>query len=135
MRWGRDGETSRPRTRNLSERCRAVTTVSRPRPARKPVARSIRWVRRHPDPEPYLGVIRITVGEQSDEYDLVELECGITDASAYRLEKRVPACWPAVNYDVLVEHHQHGGQCECLGFLRHGRCKHIDGIRALVAVG
>lgn len=111
-----------------------TATLSRRPHAAKP-ARSIRWVARHPEPESYLGVIRITVGGESAEYDLVELDCGLSGASAYRVEKRVPAGECAASYDVLVEHGSHGGQCECLGFLRHGRCRHLDGLRALVARG
>jgi hypothetical protein len=33
--------------------------------------------------------------------------------------------------------HIDGGRrsCECKGFLRHGHCKHADGLAALVAAG
>ncbi len=38
-------------------------------------------------------------------------------------------------YHVRVDAKLGNCSCECLGFLRHGRCKHLLGLRALVREG
>jgi hypothetical protein len=39
----------------------------------------------------------------------------------------------ADHYDVCLD--GPGSDCGCKGFLRHGRCKHVEGLVALVAAG
>jgi len=39
-----------------------------------------------------------------------------------------------ITYDVLIGMNPQDHSCECLGFLRHGHCKHIDAARRLAGV-
>jgi hypothetical protein len=39
----------------------------------------------------------------------------------------------ATSYDVCLD--GAGSDCGCKGYLRHGRCKHVEGLLALVAAG
>ncbi len=61
-----------------------------------------------------------------DEYAVVPLHPDPAVArKAYRLRKRTG---DEAVYDVALL--DHGAQCECLGFLRWGHCKHIRTLQA-----
>ncbi len=61
-----------------------------------------------------------------DEYAVVPLHPDPAVArKAYRLRKRTG---DEAVYDVALL--DHGAQCECLGFLRWGHCKHIQTLQA-----
>jgi hypothetical protein len=47
--------------------------------------------------------------------------------------EKIGAECEASKYHVHVN--PEGRSCECLGFTRHGHCKHADGLAALVAAG
>lgn len=51
----------------------------------------------------------------------------------FRLAKIVPPADGADHYDVVVG--PSGAQCECRGFLRWGRCKHVQALRVLIERG
>ena len=76
-----------------------------------------------------VGVFRITAGGESQFYTLRELRCEIGGRgfAVHRLGMGT------------VYHVRVGGRddcsCECLGYLRWGRCKHVAGLLALVKQG
>jgi hypothetical protein len=77
------------------------------------------------------GVIRISVeGQEPMDYVVRVLPCD-WPAKAFSLAK-VGAEKPE-EYHVLIE--AEGGSCECKGFLRWQKCKHFDGLRALIERG
>jgi hypothetical protein len=82
-----------------------------------------------PPDENGVGVFRITAGGRSQFYTLREIPCEIGGrgfavhrlgmGTVYHVRVGAPAdC-----------------ECECLGFLRWGRCKHVLGLRELVRQG
>ncbi|MBY0525070.1 MAG: hypothetical protein K2R98_16820 [Gemmataceae bacterium] len=103
------------------------------RKTRKP-ARFIRWLEL-PDPSCQgWGACEIAVGPNVTAYLFRQVPCHLGGALiGYELEKLTPALTETgESYHVVIDvgpHRQHS--CECLGFLRHGHCKHVDGIMAL----
>ena len=94
---------------------------------KKPPKRSIQLIRSTKIDG--IGVLRIAVVNQSALYAFCELPCEIGGRgfAMHRL-------------GLGDLYHIRVGQpadcsCECLGFLRHGRCKHISGLLALVRKG
>lgn len=94
---------------------------------KKPPKRSIQLIRSTKIDG--IGVLRIAVVNQSALYAVCELPCEIGGRgfAMHRL-------------GLGDLYHIRVGQpadcsCECLGFLRHGRCKHISGLLALVRKG
>ena len=76
-----------------------------------------------------VGVFCVTVGELSSFYAVREIRCDIGGRGF------------AVHRLGLGElYHVRVGEpcdssCECLGFLRHGHCRHVLGLRALIEKG
>src|SRR5262245_17724673 len=94
---------------------------------RKPQARSVRLMQ--------VGgaqVLAITKGKDVTFYGLVELDHGFGQA-AFRLSKANRGNGPGEEYDVLIDGAR--SSCECLGFLSHRHCKHLESIDALVKAG
>ena len=83
---------------------------------------------RAPD-ENGVGVFRITANGQPQFYTLREIRCDIGGRgfAVHRLGM-------GTLYHVRVGTPEEC-ECECLGFLRWGRCKHILGLRALIRQG
>jgi hypothetical protein len=106
-----------------------MSTVTKTRTSRKPVARSVRvW----DDPTPTMpGIVTITAGKLATDYYLTPLPSDF--GRAFQLEKFTTQ--GEENYHVLLngEH----STCECKGFLKHGLCKdgrgckHIASLNAL----
>jgi hypothetical protein len=94
------------------------------RPARKPVARTIRVLA--------AGRIVITIGKDSDEYTLTEFPVGgpAFDGRAFRVEK-----FAGETYGVFLSQSGQDDLCECRGFARWSHCKHRDGLRCLLHRG
>ena len=72
------------------------------------------------------GVLRLTVGKKPQFYTFQEIPCEI-GGRAFAMHR----------LGLGELYHVRVGQgtdcsCECLGFLRHGRCKHVMGLRALI---
>ena len=76
-----------------------------------------------------IGVLRIAVGNYSDFYTFHEIPCDIGGRgfAVHRLGL-------GELYHVRVGSPSECS-CECLGFLRHGRCKHVAGLLALIGRG
>lgn len=93
-------------------------------------ARPARYIRlvREPD-EIGVGVLCITVNSRSHYYTFCEIPCDI-GGRGFRLHR----LGLGNVYDVRIDE-SNDSSCECMGFLRHGRCKHVHGLRALLAHG
>jgi hypothetical protein len=76
------------------------------------------------------GVLRITVGKQTTEYVVRELRADF--GRGFELVKVGPD--PAL-YHVLLDQEEGRHSCECQGFLRWSRCKHLASLLALAAQG
>jgi hypothetical protein len=78
------------------------------------------------------GIVRIRVGKESQVYFLYELPADF--GRGFKVEK-MPAD-PAdeeVSYQVNVD--GDAKSCTCKGFCRWNKCKHSDGLAALIAAG
>jgi hypothetical protein len=104
--------------------CTATPSTRQRKPRTKP-QRHIRLCVKPCDGAP--GVVRITVDTQSDDYFLTPLA---TDFGKGFLVEKIGH---EESYHVNVNGER--SSCECLGFLKHGNCKHRDGLAALVAAG
>jgi hypothetical protein len=74
------------------------------------------------------GLLRITVGKDSADYFLARIPADF--GTAFRVEK--------VGSEGDAYHVNLNGRqttCECKGFTRWNRCKHVDGLTALNAAG
>lgn len=72
------------------------------------------------------GVVSVTENGKIDTYDVREI--GSDFGRCFRVEKR-----DGDSYDVCVNGRQ--STCECLGHLKHGHCRHVSGLAALIAQG
>jgi hypothetical protein len=72
------------------------------------------------------GLLAITNRRRTQYYVFKEMRCDIGGRgfAVHRLGL-------ASVYHVRV-HTPRDSTCECLGYLRHGYCKHIEGLRALI---
>jgi hypothetical protein len=69
---------------------------------------------------------RITFAIAGDVYQVSPLPIDPSiGRKAFRFAKQTG---DRATYDVRFT--EHGGECECLGFLRHGHCKHVATLRA-----
>jgi hypothetical protein len=103
----------------------ATTRQRKPRP--KP-ARSIRLEIPPEGKSP--GVVQITVGTGHTDYFINELP-----ADFGRGFKLMKLGLHATEGDYHVNIDGAKRSCDCKGFLRHGHCKHSDGLAALIAAG
>jgi hypothetical protein len=98
---------------------------------RKPRPKPARSIRLEVRPEgDGLGIVRITVGNQYADYFLTPIPADF--GRGFKVEKvgllvNDPPYHVNIDGDVRT--------CECKGFLRHGHCKHADGLAALIAAG
>ncbi len=107
------------------------TTTSAP--TRQPRSRTkpVRHVRLCIRPEgTSTGVMRITVGEERADYFLTALPADF--GHGFQVEK-IGLHENEPPYHVNIDADRK--TCECKGFLRHGHCKHSDGLAALIAAG
>ena len=101
--------------------------MARTRSPRQPPTRTVRLVR--PAAIDGTAVICVTVGKQATCYAVREIPCEI-GGRGFAVHK----------FGMGTLYHVRVGEpddtsCECLGFLRHGYCKHIQGLHALVQAG
>ena len=92
-----------------------------------PVERSPRVIRllRRPD-DRGVGILTITKKLRTDFYVFCEIPCAI-GGRGFALHRLGLANLYHVRVGTPRE-----SSCECLGFLSHGRCKHIQGLTALI---
>ena len=105
-----------------------ATAPARQRTPRVKPARSIRLELRPEDNG--LGIVRINIGTDHDNYFLTLIPADF--GRGFTVEKIGLTCNDPpyhVNIDGDTK------TCECKGFLRHGHCKHSDGLAALIAAG
>jgi hypothetical protein len=89
--------------------------------------RSICLVR--PPNEDGVGVFSVTDGKETTFYTLREIPCAIGGRGF-----AVHRTGLGILYHVRVGEPEEQS-CECLGFLAHGRCKHVLGLLALIREG
>ena len=75
------------------------------------------------------GVIRLTVAKKAADYFLTFLPADF--GRGFKVEKI--GLHESGSYAVNIDGEKRS--CECKGFMRHGHCKHADGIAALIAAG
>lgn len=73
-----------------------------------------------------VGVIRMRTGKKIEHYTFREIPCEI-GGRGFALHKTGVGNLYHVRVGSPAE-----TSCECLGFLAHGHCKHIDGLTALI---
>lgn len=77
-------------------------------------------------------VLALTAGHNVTFYRLTPLDPCFGQA-AFRLAKADRGNGPEPVYDVLIDGAR--SSCECLGFLKHRHCKHVEGLEELIARG
>jgi hypothetical protein len=100
--------------------------MSKPRAPRPKPTRTIRLVR--PLSLDGVGVFCVTLGEEASFYTLHEIPCEIGGRGF-----AVHRTGLGTLYHVRVGPEE--CSCECMGFLRHGYCRHVQGLQALVQAG
>jgi hypothetical protein len=108
-----------------------MAIIANRKPARKPRAKPARSIRLAIplNAEGRNGIVVITVGRQSDQYFVSRIPSDF--GRGFCLEKIGDA--ESTAYHVNLS--DAGNSCECRGFLRWDRCKHADGLAALVKAG
>ena len=91
---------------------------------KKPPSRSITLIRPPSPGEP--GYFRIIDGKKTHFYTLFEIPCEIGGRGFV-----VHRLGVGTRYDVRVASTE-DCSCECMGFLAHGRCKHVTGLLELM---
>ncbi len=76
-----------------------------------------------------VGVFRITAGGKSHFYTFCEIPCHI-GGRGYAVHRTGVGNLYHVRVGTPSE-----CSCECMGFLRHSKCRHILGLQALIANG
>jgi hypothetical protein len=107
----------------------ASTTKAR---SRSKPERRIRLIKRIQDG---MGAVQITIGGEPHNYLILSLASDF--GAAFRLIKQElmpvePGMWElkdTARYNVNLNGQQ--STCECLGFCKHGHCKHVEGLTVL----
>jgi hypothetical protein len=106
-------------------------TATAPARQRKPRPKPARFVRLCVKPDSQAaGVVRIRVGKDEADYFVTELAADF--GRGFKVEKIGIDAEPTA-YHVNLDGDKK--TCECKGHLRHGHCKHADGLAALVKAG
>src|SRR5262249_3178628 len=105
--------------------------TSAPARQRKPRQKPQRFVQLCIRPEGTApGIVRIRVGKENADYFLTAIA---TDCGRGFFVEKVGIDRDSAKYHVNIDGEKR--TCECKGFLRHGHCKHADGLAALIARG
>ena len=105
-----------------------TTTPTRQRKPRPKPERRIRLITTPTALQP--GIVRIRVAAEATDYFLFTLAADF--GRGFRLEK-IGTEGNDDHYHVNIDGDTK--TCECKGHLRHGHCKHGDGLAALIAAG
>ena len=109
-----------------------MSTTTKARSRRKP-ERKIRVIK--PIQDGFMGAVQIIVGSEQHNYLILPLPSDF--GAAFRLVKQElipvdPGVWElkdTARYNVNLNGQQ--STCECLGFCKHGHCKHVAGLTVL----
>ena len=101
--------------------------MTRTRQPKAPPTRSICLIR--PATVDGIGVFRVTLGETTTLYAVHEVPCEI-GGRGFAVHRLGLGELYHVRIDTLTD-----STCECMGFLRHGYCRHVLGLYALVLAG
>lgn len=105
-----------------------MSTLTRsPRP-RKPIARAIGVLEPPQADQP--GLLKIVMGKEAAVYWYREIPADF-GGRAFELRK----FQAEEAYHVLLPGNGCHGSCECKGHIRHGHCKHAEGLAALEQAG
>jgi hypothetical protein len=105
-------------------------TATAPARQRKPRPKPARFVRLAIQPEETApGIVSIRVGKEAADYFLTILPADF--GRGFNVEKI--GLHADGKYAVNIDGAKHS--CDCKGFARWSRCKHADGIAALIAAG
>jgi hypothetical protein len=106
-------------------------TTSAPARQRKPRQKPQRFIRLRFKPEGTSpGMVSIRVGKESADYFLTAIPADF--GRGFKVEK-IGLHETEGDYAVNIDGETRS--CECKGFVRHGHCKHADGLAALIAAG
>ena len=95
--------------------------------AKRPRTRSIRLVR--PPGDDGIAILCLTTGDEATFYTLCEIPCEI-GGRGFALHRTGLGTLYHVRIGTPEE-----CDCDCMGFLRHGHCKHVLGLLALLHAG
>ena len=86
------------------------------------------WYRQLMQPDnPWVSCCGESDAFEADSYEVSALPCDPSiGRKAFRFRK-LTATGPTT-YDVRFT--EHGPECDCMGYLRHGRCKHAETLQA-----
>jgi hypothetical protein len=107
-------------------------TTTAPARQRKPRPKPARFVCLRARPQGLsAGLVRIRVGDESADYSLTELAADF--GRGFQLHKFGGDDAEQTAYQVNLDGANR--TCDCKGFCRWSRCKHADGLAALIAAG
>ena len=108
-----------------------TTTQTAPTRQRKPRPKPQRFARLCIRPEGKApGIVRLTAGNEGADYFLTIIPADF--GRGFTVEKvGLHANEPPYHVNIDGDNRT----CDCKGFLRHGHCKHTDGLAALIAAG
>ena len=106
-------------------------TATAPARQRKPRTKPARSIRLEVRPEgDGLGIVRITVGKEHADYFLTLIPADF--GRGFKVEK-IGLHENEPPYHVNIDADRR--TCDCKGHLKHGHCKHADGLAALIGRG
>jgi hypothetical protein len=114
-----------------------MATVPAKTRTRKPVSRTVRVLEQPTHDTDGWGALQITVNGKPANYLVRFIPCefgaGVLGLELEKLDDELTTA--AEKYHVALDPFAGVHQCECLGFLRHHRCKHTAGLAKLVELG
>jgi hypothetical protein len=114
----------------------SLTSAARPvKASRRKPARSVKLLLAPQGGRP--GVLRIACGKDTDLYFIEALATDFGRGFKLTRKDFAPGAdhsTDGAEYHVNLDH-KGRHRCECLGFLRHRHCKHVEGLLALAKLG
>jgi hypothetical protein len=113
----------------------AASNFRKPRKPRPKPERRIRIIEQPTDATDGWAAVEISVGKKTDAYLIHTIPTDFEGVTALEVEKLDANLEVIGQYHVCLSDQPEDRRCECKGFLRHGHCKHVDGLGALASVG
>lgn len=101
---------------------------------RPPVALEVEFVPSDV-PGPLRGLVQLTRGRSTGLYAVGELACDRPGRWFTLAKVEGGSDGEASGYTVGLTYGGAAGQCECRGHLRHGHCRHVEGLGRLLSEG